>query len=189
MEFHADLIHGTICNPIYNEGTILELQITIEYCRPQITHETISQPCDRQRQIIEVRGRSLCETQRFRASAIPYFTLWERSYSYKSNMISNCPSLPWAGWVYTSFLLFSSTLLSYSRCLGPVLFDSHLPPTCLPHSGRPGAHELKRVSHTYLPLWGCLYTCLRFLSHTCFRCLFSIFVSHSGFFVSHTQYN
>ena len=30
---------STTCNPIYNAGTILQLQITMEFCRPQ-THET-----------------------------------------------------------------------------------------------------------------------------------------------------
>ena len=39
MEFHRQLITSTTCNPIYNAGTILQLQITMEFCRPQI-HET-----------------------------------------------------------------------------------------------------------------------------------------------------
>ena len=30
---------STTCNPIYNAGTILQLQITMEFCRPQM-HET-----------------------------------------------------------------------------------------------------------------------------------------------------
>ena len=69
---------STTCNPIYSEGTILELQITMEFCRPHMhekqlkphlqcgtdprmirawsendptTHETVSQPSHR-------RGRS-----------------------------------------------------------------------------------------------------------------------------------
>ena len=48
-------------------------------------------------------------------------------------MISYCLSLPWAGWVYTSFLFLSSSLLSHSRCLGPVLFVSHLSTALVSH--------------------------------------------------------
>ena len=87
---------STTCNPIYNAGTILQLQITMEFCRPHMhekqlkphlqcgtdprmirawsendptTHETVSQPSHR-------RGRSsrfgdfVWKNIGFRASAI-----------------------------------------------------------------------------------------------------------------------
>ena len=38
MEFHQQLIHQHHLQPIYNAGTILQLQITMEFCRPHM-HE------------------------------------------------------------------------------------------------------------------------------------------------------
>ena len=37
---------STTCNPIYNAGTILQLQITMEFCRPHIAHarKTVETP-------------------------------------------------------------------------------------------------------------------------------------------------
>ena len=43
MEFHRQLIHSTTCNPIYIAGTILQLQITMEFCRPHM-HEKHLKP-------------------------------------------------------------------------------------------------------------------------------------------------
>ena len=38
MQFHQQLIHQHHLHPIYNAGTILQLQITMEFCRPHM-HE------------------------------------------------------------------------------------------------------------------------------------------------------
>ena len=38
MQFHRQLIHQHHLHPIYNAGTILQLQITMEFCRPHM-HE------------------------------------------------------------------------------------------------------------------------------------------------------
>ena len=38
MEFHQQLIHQHHLRPIYNAGTILQLQITMEFCRPHMHH-------------------------------------------------------------------------------------------------------------------------------------------------------
>ena len=38
MQFHRQLIHQQHLHPIYNAGTILQLQITMEFCRPHM-HE------------------------------------------------------------------------------------------------------------------------------------------------------
>ena len=43
MEFHQQLIHQHHLQPIYNAGTILQLQITMEFCRPHM-HETQVKP-------------------------------------------------------------------------------------------------------------------------------------------------
>ena len=38
MQFHQQLIHQHHLHPIYNAGTIRQLQITMEFCRPHM-HE------------------------------------------------------------------------------------------------------------------------------------------------------
>ena len=38
MQFHQQLIHQHHLHPIYNAGTILQLQITMEFCRPHMHH-------------------------------------------------------------------------------------------------------------------------------------------------------
>ena len=45
MQFHRQLIHQHHLHPIYNAGTILQLQITMEFCRPH-THarKTVDTP-------------------------------------------------------------------------------------------------------------------------------------------------
>ena len=43
MEFHRQLIHQHHLQPIYNAGTILQLQITMEFCRPHM-HEKQLKP-------------------------------------------------------------------------------------------------------------------------------------------------
>ena len=43
MEFHLQLLHSTTYNPIYSEGTILELQITMEF-HQQLIHQHHLQP-------------------------------------------------------------------------------------------------------------------------------------------------
>ena len=43
MQFHQQLIHQHHLHPIYNAGTILQLQITMEFCRPHM-HEKQSTP-------------------------------------------------------------------------------------------------------------------------------------------------
>ena len=35
---------STTCNPIYNAGTILQLQITMEFCRPHMHEKTVETP-------------------------------------------------------------------------------------------------------------------------------------------------
>ena len=114
MEFHRQLIHGTTCNPIYNAGTILQSQITMEFCRPHMhekqlkphlqcgtdptmvrewsdhdptTHETVSQPSHR-------RGRSsrfgdgLC-MEKHRLSCICYLSKTHFVRDFLQNSIGN----------------------------------------------------------------------------------------------------
>ena len=105
---------STTCNPIYSEGTILQLQITMEFCRPQMhetqvtphlqcgtdprmirawsendptTHETVSQPSHR-------RGRSsrfgdgLC-MEKHRLSCICYLSKTHFVRDFLQNSIGN----------------------------------------------------------------------------------------------------
>ena len=105
---------STTCNPIYNAGTILQLQITMEFCRPQMhetqvtphlqcgtdprmirawsendptTHETVSQPSHR-------RGRSsrfgdgLC-MEKHRLSCICYLSKTHFVRDFLQNSIGN----------------------------------------------------------------------------------------------------
>ena len=105
---------STTCNPIYSEGTILQLQITMEFCRPHMhekhlkphlqcgtdptmirpwsendptTHETVSQPSHR-------RGRSstfgdgLC-MEKHRLSCICYLSKTHFVRDFLQNSIGN----------------------------------------------------------------------------------------------------
>ena len=105
---------STTCNPIYNAGTILQLQITMEFCRPHMhekqlkphlqcgtdptmvrewsehdptTHETVSQPSHR-------RGRSsrfgdgLC-MEKHRLSCICYLSKTHFVRDFLQNSIGN----------------------------------------------------------------------------------------------------
>ena len=105
---------STTCNPIYNAGTILQLQITMEFCRPHMhekqlkphlqcgtdprpirdqsehdptTHETVSQPSHR-------RGRSsrfgdgLC-MEKHRVSCICYLLKTHFVRDFLQNSIGN----------------------------------------------------------------------------------------------------
>ena len=105
---------STTCNPIYNAGTILQLQITMEFCRPHMhekhlkphlqcgtdptmvrawsendptTHETVSQPSHR-------RGRSsrfgdgLC-MEKHRLSCICYLSQTHFVRDFLQNSIGN----------------------------------------------------------------------------------------------------
>ena len=115
MEFHRQLIPpAPLCNPIYIAGTILQLQITMEFCRPQMhetqvtphlqcgtdprmirdrsdhdptTHETVSQPSHR-------RGRSsrfgdgLC-MEKHRVSCICYLSKTHFVRDFLQNSIGN----------------------------------------------------------------------------------------------------
>ena len=100
---------STTCNPIYIAGTILQLQITMEFCRPQMhetqvkphlqcgtdpnmirhdpTHETVSQPSHR-------RGRSsrfgdgLC-MEKHRVSCICYLSKTHFVRDFLQNSIGN----------------------------------------------------------------------------------------------------
>ena len=105
---------STTCNPIYSEGTILQLQITMEFCRPHMdetqlkphlqcgtdprpiressetdptTHETVSQPSHR-------RGRSsrfgdgLC-MEKHRVSCICYLSKTHFVRDFLQNSIGN----------------------------------------------------------------------------------------------------
>ena len=42
MEFHQQLIHQHHLQPIYNAGTILQLQITMEFCRPHMHEKQVT---------------------------------------------------------------------------------------------------------------------------------------------------
>ena len=44
MEFHRQLIHQHHLQPHYNAGTILQLQITMEFCRPHMHEKTVETP-------------------------------------------------------------------------------------------------------------------------------------------------
>ena len=105
---------STTCNPIYNAGTILQLQITMEFCRPHMhekqlkphlqcgtdprpirdqseddptTHETVSHPSHR-------RGRSsrfgdgLC-MEKHRVSCIRYLSKTHFVRDFLQNSIGN----------------------------------------------------------------------------------------------------
>ena len=101
------------CNPIYIEGTILELQITMEFCRPHMhetqvkphlqcgtdptmirawsehdptTHETVSHPSHRRGRSSRF-GEGLC-MEKHRASCICYLskTHFVRDFLQKSNL-------------------------------------------------------------------------------------------------------
>ena len=101
---------STTCNPIYNAGTILQLQITMEFCRPHMhekqlkphlqcgtdptisdhdptTHETVSHPSHR-------RGRSsrfgdeLC-MEKHRLSCICYLSKTHFVRDFLQNSIGN----------------------------------------------------------------------------------------------------
>ena len=105
---------STTCNPIYSEGTILQLQITMEFCRPHMdetqlkphvqcgtdprpirassetdptTHKTVSQPSHR-------RGRSsrfgdgLC-MEKHRVSCICYLSKTHFVRDFLQNSIGN----------------------------------------------------------------------------------------------------
>ena len=105
---------STTCNPIYNAGTILQLQITMEFCRPHMhekqlkphlqcgtdprpirdqseddptTHETVSHPSHR-------RGRSsrfgdrLC-MEKHRVSCICYLSITHFVRDFLQNSIGN----------------------------------------------------------------------------------------------------
>ena len=105
---------STTCNPIYSEGTILQLQITMEFCRPHMdetqlkphlqcgtdprpirewsetdptTHETVSQPSHR-------RGRSSrfgdgLWTEKHRVSCICYLSKTHFVRDFLQNCIGN----------------------------------------------------------------------------------------------------
>ena len=104
---------STTCNPIYIAGTILQVQITMEFCRPHM-HETQAKPhlqCgsdptmirpwsdhtrDRlapvapQRYIIEVRGRTLYG--KHRVSCICYLSKTHFVRDFLQNSIGNSTS-------------------------------------------------------------------------------------------------
>ena len=44
MQFHQQLIHQHHLHPIYNAGTILQLQITMEFCRPHMHEKPVDTP-------------------------------------------------------------------------------------------------------------------------------------------------
>ena len=81
---HAAKRGSNTCNPIYIAGTILQLQITMEFCRPQMheKHLTPHLQCGTDPNIANHNGISSA-THPGAPLAIP-FTLRERSYSCKS---------------------------------------------------------------------------------------------------------
>ena len=105
---------STTCNPIYSEGTILELQITMEFCRPHMhekhlkphlqcgtdptmvrdrsehdptTHETVSHPSHR-RGRSSTFGDALC-LEKHRVSCICYLSKTHFVRDFLQNSIGN----------------------------------------------------------------------------------------------------
>ena len=114
---------STTCNPIYNAGTILQLQITMEFCRPHMhekqlkphlqcgtdptisdhdptTHETVSHPSHR-------RGRSsrfgdeLC-MEKHRLSCICYLSKTHFVRDFLQNSIGNSSTSTTCNPIYTA---------------------------------------------------------------------------------------
>ena len=134
---------STTCNPIYNAGTILQLQITMEFCRPHMhekqlkphlqcgtdpsmirpwsehetvptTHETVSHPSHR-------RGRSstfgdgLC-MEKHRVSCICYLSKTHFVQDFLQNSIGNSSTSTTCNAIYsegTSSLLTLSVTNSF----------------------------------------------------------------------------
>ena len=134
---------STTCNPIYIAGTILQLQITMEFCRPHMhvqqlkphlqcgtdprpirtwyehdptTHETVSQPSHR-------RGRSsrfgdgLC-MEKHRVSCICYLSKTHFVRDFLQNSIGNSSTSTTCNAIYSegTILLFLWLTVSLTNC-------------------------------------------------------------------------
>ena len=142
---------STTCNPIYIAGTILQLQITMEFCRPRMhekhlkphlqcgtdptmvrdrsdhdptTHETVSQPSHR-------RGRSsrfgdrLC-MEKHRVSCICYLSKTHFVRDFLQNSIGNSSTSTTCNPIYIAgTILQLQTTMEFCR---PRMHEKHLKP-------------------------------------------------------------
>ena len=156
---------STTCNPIYIAGTILQLQITMEFCRPQMhetqvkphlqwtdpnmirtwsendptTHETVSQPSHR-------RGRSsrfgdgLC-MEKHRASCICYLSKTHFVRDFLQNSIGNSSTSTTCNPIYSegTILELQITMEFHRQLIHQHHLQSHLhcgnDPTVANHNG------------------------------------------------------
>ena len=169
---------STTCNPIYIAGTILQLQITMEFCRPHMhgkqvkphlqcgtdptmirtwsahdptTHETVSQPSHR-------RGRSsrfgdgLC-MEKHRVSCICYLSKTHFGRDFLQNSIGNststtCNAICIAG----TILQLQSTMEFHRQLIHQHHLQSHLhcgnDPTVANHNGILSTAHARKTGET-----------------------------------------
>ena len=142
---------STTCNPIYNAGTILQLQITIEFCRPHMhekhlkphlqcgtdprmirgwseddptTHETVSHPSHR-------RGRSsrfgdrLC-MEKHRVSCICYLSKTHFVWDFLQNSMGNSSTSTTCNPIYNAGTILQLQItIEFCR---PHMHEKHLKP-------------------------------------------------------------
>ena len=135
---------STTCNPIYIAGTILQLQITMEFCRPHMprktletpftmrnrsendptTHETISHPSHR-------RGRSsafgdgLC-MEKHRVSCICYLSKTHFVRDFLQNSIGNSSTSTTCNPIYIAGTILQLQItMEFCR---PHMHEKHLKP-------------------------------------------------------------
>ena len=150
-KLHRQLLHQHPCNPIYIAGTILELQITMEFCRPRMhekhlkphlqcgtdptmirtwsehdptTHETVSQPSHR-------RGRSsrfgdgLC-MEKHRLSCICYLSKTHFVRDFLQNSIGNSSTSTTCNPIYSEGTILQLQItMEFCR---PRMHEKHLKP-------------------------------------------------------------
>ena len=132
---------STTCNPIYIAGTILQLQITMEFCRPHMhekhlkphlqcgtddptTHETVSHPSHR-------RGRSsafgdgLC-MEKHRVSCICYLSKTHFVRDFLQNSIGNSSTSTTCNPIYIAGTILQLQItMEFCR---PHMYEKHLKP-------------------------------------------------------------
>ena len=155
---------STTCNPIYNAGTILQLQITMEFCRPQMhetqvtphlqcgtdprmirawsendptTHETVSQPSHR-------RGRSsrfgdgLC-MEKHRLSCICYLSKSHFVRDFLQNSIGNSSTSTTCNPIYSEGTILELQMEFHRQLIHQHHLQPHLQcgndPTVANHNG------------------------------------------------------
>ena len=144
---------STTCNPIYSAGTILQLQITMEFCRPHMhekhltphlqcgtdprmirawsehdptTHETVSQPSHRRGRSSRF-GNGLC-MEKHRISCICYLSKTHFVRDFLQNSIGNSSTSTTCNAIYIagSILQLEITMEFHRQLIRQHHLQSHL---------------------------------------------------------------